>query len=368
MATLHDMPTFVGRALRCRYNLMFRSQPALGKTCAINKIAADQQAEDPDFYYAHMDGGTLTPPDTSMAVPDMQEWVIRRVVDETFVNGYKFPDRRGMIYVGEWMLMGLETNKGLQKLINHEDVGGHFRLAPGVIVIADGNRMKDRSGAQAQSRAIMSRFKTYELEYDTDYALSVMQTYHERVGAFALRNPGEIDNYIDVFENKERNENDATFQEGKNKGVWASLRSWDRVSMDMRDAEATGVALLPGEISASIGVEMSNKFGAFCTMLDNLATLEEIVLKPKTVPVPVRMDERYALATMLALLVRRDNWESIATYTQRFPDELQACYFKLMNDRLGKAKDANNSAIKGSLTYKKWITAPHIQKILTGTV
>jgi hypothetical protein len=345
---------------------MFRSQPALGKTFAINKLVAQLQADDPEFYYAHLDGGTLTPPDVVMSIPDMQEMLIRKLVDGTFPNYYKTPDIRGIIYVGEWMLMGLEVNKGVQKLINHEDVGG-FRLPPGIIIVADGNRLKDKSGAMVQSRAIMSRFETWELEYDTDYALGVMQNYHERVAAFALRNPQEIDNYVDVFENKERSENDTTFQEGK-QGIWASLRSWDRVSTKMRDADSTGINLIPGEVSRNVGTEMGNKFNAFCQLLDNLATLEQIVLEPKKTAVPTRMDERYALATMLALLVKRENWEAIATYTQRFPVELQACYFKLMNDRLLRAKDANESAIKGSTTYKKWITDPAIQKMLAGAV
>jgi hypothetical protein len=361
------MPVLVGRALRCHYNIMFRSQPALGKTFALNKLVAQLQAEDPDFYYAFQDGGTLTPPDVVMSVPDMQEWLIRKIVDETFVNAYQHPEARGIIYVGEWMLMGLEVNKGLQKLINHEDVGGRFRLAPGVIIVADGNRLKDKSGAMQQSRAVMSRFETHELEYSADYALSVMQGYHHRVGAFAIRNTGEIDNYVDVFENPERTENDVTYQEGK-QGIWASLRSWHRVSLKMYDAEATGINLIPGEVSRNIGSAQANKFAAFNNILDNLAQLEDIVAAPKTAPVPTNMAERYALCTMLALLVKRDNWEAVAVYMQRTPHEIQACFFKLMNDRLERAKDGNTSAIQSSLTYKKWITSPHIQKILTGAV
>jgi hypothetical protein len=350
MATMHDMDVIVRRALRCKYNVMFRSQPALGKTFKVNEIVSALQAEDPEFYYAYLDGGTLTPPDVVMSVPDMQEFMIRKLVDGTFPNYYKTPDAHGIIYVGEWMLQGFEVNKGTQKLINHEDVGGGFRLAPGIIIVADGNRLKDKSGAQVQSRAVMSRFETWELEYDTDYALGVMQNFHERVGAFALRNPMEIDNYRDVFENEERNENDVTYQEGK-QGIWASLRSWDRVSLKMRDADATGVPLIPGEVSRNVGTETANKFTAFNQMLDNLATLEQIIREPVKTPVPQRMDEKYALSTMLALLVKRDNWEPIAKYMQRYPDEQQACYFKLMNDRLGKAKDANDSFIKSSKTY-----------------
>jgi hypothetical protein len=361
---MQQMERITLRSLRCRYNTMWRSQPALGKTYRINAIAAALKAQDPDFVFEHFDCGTMAPTDLRMAMPDMSEKQIVSLVDERLPNAYKTPDAVGMIYWGEWMLAGLEVNRGLQKLINHEDLGG-YRMPDGVINIADGNRAKDKSGAQVQSIALMSRFLVIDLEYDSEYALAVMKGYHERIAAFGIRHPVEIDNYSDVFENSQRTANDLTLQEGK-AGIWANLRSWDRLSRMMRDADENDEVLEPEEISRTIGSGKAATFTTFCKMLDQLATIEDVIAHPDTAPVPTRMDEQYALSTMLALLVNKANFEGVAAYMQRYKHEIQTVYFRTMNDRLMKAKDGNASAIRSSLVYKKWITMPHINALLRG--
>lgn len=363
MATMQQVPTLLDRALRCRHNIMLLSPPAYGKTHTVSAWSRQKIDENPDFFFVVLDGGTLAPTDLSMAMPDMSEGIIKVLRDGRLPNAYHTPKLVGAIYVGEWMLAGLEVNRGLQKLVNHEDLGG-FRIPEGVIFIADGNRAQDKSGVQTQSRAIMSRFKQFEISYDTDHALDVVKdNYHQRVAAFLIRNPQCIDNYIDVFENNERNANDLTLQEGK-RGIWANLRSWQRVSDDMHDADASGVPLLPGEIQANLGNGIAAHFETFCQMLDKLTTLEEIVAAPDKVKIPTKMDEKYALSTMLALLVNKDNFEAVAKYMNRYDDELQVVYFTVMNDRLRRNNDANRSAIRSSSTYKKWITAAHISKAI----
>jgi len=368
MATMHQLDTIIGRAMRQKYNVMLLSQPALGKTTAITKFAMEQQAKNPDFFFDTMDGGTLAPTDVVMSMPDMTDQQIVRLVDGRLPNGYKTPNLEGILYVGEWMLMSLEVSRGFQKLINHEPLGGGFKLADGVIVVADGNRLKDRSGGQAQGRAQLSRFLSIELEYDPDYALGVSKScFHNRISTFHIRNPGHIDNYADVFESEARSANDITAQEGK-RGIWANLRSWDRVSRMLHDAEHTGEAVLPDEIANSVGSGVAATFEVWQKMLDNLATMEDIINDPKGTTVPERMDERYGMALMLAMTVHKDTFAPISVYMNRFPGELQASFFRTMNDRLGRVKDGNTTAIRSSKEYRTWITAPHISKLLQGAV
>ena len=363
MATMQQVKPIIRRALRRRFNVMFRSPPAYGKTYAITEVAREEQQKDPTFLFVQIDGGTLAPTDLSMSMPDMAEKVIARLVDERLPNAYNDPSAHGMIYVGEWMLAGLEVNRGLQKLVNHEELGG-FRIPDGMIFVADGNRLKDRSGAQAQSRAIMSRFDVHDIEYDTEYALEVMKGYHTKVAAFAIRNPQYIDNYRDIFENEGRQANDVALIEGKDNGAWANLRSWHRVSEKMHDADETGEALLPGEITVSVGSGVGSTFETFCRMIDNMSTLEDIEKDPKGIKLPTKADEKYALTTMLALLVTKETWEPVATYCQRYDDEFQIVFFTVMNDRLRRNNDVNRSAIRNSKTYQKWITAPHINRAI----
>lgn len=366
MATMHQMKPLVERALRCHFNIKFLSQPAMGKTKAMEEIKAEQQALDPDFFFRVWDGGTMQPTDTVMSMPVIEKKIIEKFRDGDLPNAYENPSLRGIIYIGEIALMGMETSRGFQKLWNHEDIGG-FRIPDGVIFVGDGNRMSDKSGAQQESRANGSRYRTFVLEFDADYALNVVKKhYHTKVAAFLIRNPACIDNYTDVFEKEPpRPANDAMTIEGKH-GVWANLRSWQRVSDTLEDVEQSGMILIPGEIEADVGEGIAKTFHAFCTMLDHLSSLEEIIKNPKKIVIPSKSDEQFALSTMLSLLVNRDNWEEIATYMQRYPTEQQTVFFYNMNDRHKKQKDEHATFIRGTASFQKWITAPHIVAIMRG--
>src|SRR5271166_5347530 len=147
MATMTMMPHFLGRSLRTGTNYKFLGQPAIGKTHSIYAFAAEQQAKDKNFLFIPFDGGTLQPTDTVMAMPNVAEGTIRRLVDETLLDACR-PGAFGAIYIGEWPLMAMETSKGFQKMIGHEYFAKGLRISPDVVFWSDGNRLKDRSGAQ----------------------------------------------------------------------------------------------------------------------------------------------------------------------------------------------------------------------------
>jgi len=365
MATMSQIDHLLERAVRTKQNIRFLSKPGIGKTTKIMQFIARKKQENPDFYAAVYDGGTMSPSDLIMAMPNVGNGTIDKLTDADLPNFYETPDLVGVIYFGEWQLMGLETAKGAQKIINHEDYAVGKRIPPGVICVADGQRLVDRSGAQADSRAIARRFTTYTMDMDAEYGLDVAKAhFHTKVAAFLIRNPGQLDNYEDVFE-KERSANDLTLQEGKH-GAWAYLGSWAKVSDVLFDGERSGAVVYPEELQACLGSGVANSFEIFCQMLDKLATMEDIIAHPDKALVPDRMDEMYALATMLALTVNVESFKPIAIYQQRYPDELQAVFFRLMNDRLTKNKTAETAIIRGTKEYKEWITAKHITKLLIG--
>jgi hypothetical protein len=355
----------LGRAERCGHNIELKSPPAWGKTWQITEYARMRKQQDPQFHFEVWDGGTMAPTDGVMSVPDMEAMVMRKIYDGTLPNYYKTPELCGIIYVGEKALMGLETSRGFQKMWNHEDVGGNFRIPPHVIFVGDGNRIGDKSGVKVESRANQSRFLSFNLELDIPYMVEAVKSKHERVAAFGIRNPTMIDNYKEVFENPKLLENDLLFQEGK-QGIWASLRSWDRVSNIMTDVETSGVALMPEEIPRSIGSGMAAAFHSFNMMLDNITTLEDIVADPKKASVSKLLHEQYAISTMLAYMVNRNTFVPIATYMQRYQNEMQVCFFNLMNERLKKVNDEHTSFIHSCRDYKLWVTAPHISKLING--
>jgi hypothetical protein len=369
MATMGQGKALVRRAIRTGDNLMLLSPPARGKTFLIDETCNEAlKAKDIDRV-VHFDAGTLSPTDTTMSMPDMDNLIIQVVRDGRLPNFYDEPNSRGVIVVGEWMLMGIETSKGFQKLANKEDLGGikkGFRIPPGWVFVADGNRLQDKSGAMQQSRAIMSRFVVVELDFDLDYATDAIKSgYHEVVATYLSRHPTHIDNYTDVFENDKRTANDLTLQEGK-RGAWANLRTWAKVSRLLHDEDESGAAVMPDEIAARVGSGEAATFETFRNVLSSLASIEDIVNDPKKAPVPEQMGEKFHIAHLLAFVVKNETFAPISVYLNRFPDELQTCYFRLMNERLRKQRDdPSTSKIRTTSEYKNWITAKHISAVLT---
>lgn len=363
------LPSLVECSFYTRQNMLALSAPGQGKTTLILQTAAKICAENKGAKLITFDGGTLSPTDTAMSMPDMENMAIQKIIDNRLPNYYDDPEGEGIIYVGEVPLMGTEASKGMQKLWNHEDIGGskrgEFRIPPGYVFIGDGQRTTDKSGAQRLTRSNASRFVTYELEWDAEHGVDIAKThYHPKIGAFLTRNPALVDNYDDVF-GKERAANDLTLVEGNN-GAWASLRSWAKISGLTEYAERSGFTIYSEDIYVRTGSGVGKSYEVFCAMLDKLASMEEIVKNPDKAPVPTRMDEQFALSTMLALTVKGDTFKPISVYQNRYPPELQTVFFKIMNDRLTKQGGPDVGLIRGTTEYKKWITSAHITKLLLG--
>jgi hypothetical protein len=370
MATMGQAETLIRRAIRTGDNIMLLSPPARGKTYLIDRVTKDALAAKEIDTVVQFDCATLSPNDTSMSMPDMQNLIIQVVRDGRLPNYYDTPNMKGVIIFGEWMLMGLEASKVNQKLVNHEDLGSTngkgFKLPPGVVCVADGNRLQDKSGAMQQSRAIMSRFMVHELEFDLDYAVDAIKGgYHEVISTYLTKHPMEIDNYTDVFENEKRAANDITLIEGK-RGAWANLRTWAKVSRLLRDEDETGIAVMPDEIVSCVGSGKANTFGTFRSVLSKLASIEDIINDPKKVPVPEKMDEKFYMSYLLAFVVKNETFTPISVYMNRFVPELQTAFFRLMNERLRKnPNDPGTAKIRTTDEYKNWITAKHISAVLT---
>jgi hypothetical protein len=340
-------------------NVCFLSQPGLGKTKKIEGWMQAKADADPKFGRIWFDGGTLSPTDTVMSMPNIGEQTIDRLLARDLLPA-TVPGTYGVIYIGEWPLMSGEVSRGWQKMMNHEWFNGK-RIEPGWLIVSDGQRMVDKSFVNVQSRAIWNRFVVFNMEFDIEYALDIVkQHYHTEVAAYCIRNPQHVDNYSDVFEST-RETNDLTAQEGKH-GIWASLRSWDKVSRLLHVTPKP----YEEELVARVGSGVATSFSIFRKMLDKLATREQINKNPQGAPVPEKMDECWALLTMLALTVNKEDFKPVSVYMHRYKTEHQIAFFRLMQEQLAKRNDGSSSAIRATKEYLSWISEDHISKMLKG--
>lgn len=373
MANISHVETLLARAIRCGYNLKIVSEPARGKTREIHRLAEKWMQEGFINFFSVLNGPSVSPLDLTATMPDMEKGILKRFHDGSLPNHYKTPDAVGFIYMGEGELMDMVAQRPWQKIVNHEDFGDHLhpiRLPDKVSICTDGNLMTDKTGVQAQMRALGRRYDYIRLSYDPQpYVEFALGHFHSKVGSFLKRYPQCVDNYSEVFDPK-RTDGDVMKIEGKN-GIWANMGSWERLSNKLHDLDKTGIDLLPEELEC-VGTGMAKTFTEHLLILDNLATLEQIAAQPKKAKVPDQMDGQYALTYMLALSVEHTRFPAVATYMHRLPPEMQTAFLLTMNERFNEqqkkavkgVKIPEAALIRDSQEYINWSAEPAISALM----
>lgn len=371
MATkLADMPTILLANYLAGINTFMIGKPGIGKTMTIDAFTEKAQAKAPGFKAHMFYAPTMSPMDIQASAPNYETHKLEMFNNAALPNAYDDADQKGVVFFGELQNTDPATAKLLQKYVNGEDMSGVLRKPEGVVVVADGNRLEDKSGVQQQGRAFLSRFEQIEVFNDANDNIkyATENNWHSSVLTFFRENPALIDNYDEVFETSagahsrseagQRNGNNATSEEGK-RGIWANMRSWDRMSRKETVAERMGREITQGEVIGNLGTAVAMQYIAHKQILSSLSSFEYIMKDPMNVPVPTKMDEQYMLAVMIAMKVTADGVETVKQFGERMPREFQAVILRTMATRKGF-----NTV--GSAGYLKWITDPELMKLVTG--
>ena len=368
MATkLNELAPILVRNHLAGVNTLLRGKPGIGKTVTIMAYAARMKERIPDFQLWTFYAPTMSPMDIQASAPDYDKGTLRLFNNEALPNAYTHPDAKGAVFFGELPNTDPATAKLLQKYINGEDMSGTLRKPDGVVVIADGNRLEDKSGVQQQGRAFLNRFEQLDVYTDAndniDYAIK--QAWHPYVLTFFRDNPAAIDNYDEVFQTsasaagKSPNPaNDRLSEEGKT-GVWANMRAWERISKKEYAAEELGSPLTLGELIGNVGSGVAMAYNTHKTMLLSLTSFEDIMADPDNAKLPTAVDEQYALSMLVAMRCTIEQLPKVKTYVQRMAMELQAAALKHIAQR--KA-----FPIATSPAYIEWISDPQLAALLTG--
>lgn len=363
--------TFVRRCFYTQQNATIYGPPATGKTfnieAAVRELAAEVEAGGKRFVYAYLNGGTLTPTDLVMAMPDPDApGKLRYYFNGALPNAYDDPDVVGVLLIGEVALLGMAASAPLQKVVNHEDVGG-YRLPDGIVVFMDGNLMSDRSGAQVLSRAFQSRSNQVQITLDREWMLEVYKRrYHPAVSAFFKKNVAAMDNYDEVYDAKRaRDADDDMTVEGK-QGIWANMRSWSRVSrvLEYVDSEikvsnntASAADLVNPNLDlyGNVGKGVGDMFLQHLTMISSLVSIEEIFAAPRKAEVSDDPAGRFFLACALAKIVSTKTFPAVAIYMQRMGKEEQLVFLVSFIDRNpNRKRDPEMVRIQAMDEYIDW--------------
>lgn len=367
---LKDVPNVLVRNYIAKTNVFLASKPAVGKTDTVNLFINKMQQKVEGFKCWTFYGPSMSPTDIQMAMPDVATGTMRVFHNSQLPNAYENPDQVGVVFIGEMPNTDPTTLKQLQKYCNGEDMNG-LRKPDGVMVIADGNRLEDKAGVLQQGRALMNRFLTLdvytEAEDCMEYALK--HEWHPVVQSFFREYPHLIDNYEEVFQtsesakvNAEKNRrsggHDQQAEEGK-RGIWASMRGWNRVSnLEYAADELNSTITLP-ELMGSVGTGPAAQYHAHKSMLGKLASYAEIVKSPTTVSVPTKMDEVYALSMIVAIRCNAEDLQAVYKFCKRLPYDIQAFVLRTMLLR-------KNFSLRNTSEYCEWIMDPQLSDLIRG--
>lgn len=370
MATrLAEINPILVRNYLAKVNTFMRGKPALGKTDTIVAFTEAMKKKVEGFRCWLFYAPTMSPMDIQASAPDYDTGMLRLFNNQALPNAYDDPDAKGVIFFGELPNADQTTAKLLQKYVNGEDMSGVLRKPDGVVVIADGNRLEDKSSSQQHGRAFMSRFEILDVysepQDNIDYAAK--HSWHPNVQLFFKEHPELIDNYDEVFETsnstRKRGENktsasDTMSEEGR-VGIWANMRSWDRISRKEYVAEQLNSPISLSELVGSLGTGVATAYKAHKDVIGKLASFDQIVADPAGIAIPEAPDEQYTLMMIVALRVKDTQMSVARIFGERLPLDMQAAMLKTMLTRKGFNVVADDN-------YLKWISNSKLTSLLNG--
>ena len=369
---MREVPKQIALSYTAHSNLLILSQPGIGKTDTINAAAETMKKRIEGFKLIHIDVPSMSPTDIGATMPNRETMLLEFFCNAMLPNAYTDSGWTGIINFGEVLNTDNTTLKLLQKYVNGEDINGRLKKPTGAVVIADSNRIIDKSGVMQQSRAFMNRFEQIEVFTDPkgNIEYAEQKDFHPKVQDFFKNWPALIDNYESVFidipnsgfgKTKANDDQLVAAEEGK-RGLWACMRGWKRISDLEYACDEWKEELLPQRAIGNVGTAIGMQYMTHRSMFGKIAGVDEIVKDPKHVAVPDKLDELYAQLVLLAMLVDIKFMKQVDVYLGRVPQDLKAMCINRMLTRSRKHKATFN--LTPTKEFQAWMSDPSFSDLL----
>ena len=294
---------FTGAAGLAHTPVMLWGPPGVGKSQIIAGIARAHGVRLIDIRLSQME------PTDLRGVPfrkgDLVEWSVPALLPDAARHG-----ERGILFLDEITSASPTVTAAAYQLILDRRLG-EYRVPPGWVIFAAGNRYGDRGLTYVMPTPLANRFTHYEIDANLDDWVDWAHAcgIDPRVIAFLRFRPDLL------FE----------FNPAANPVAFPSPRSWEyvhRALVKFGDAPE----LLPAALQACVGPAASVEFKAYADNMGELPDIDAIV-DGRSLQVPPGIDLQYGVA---AALVRRAVqvrelphagvvYGHILAYARRFP-------------------------------------------------
>jgi len=149
-------------------------------------------------------------------------------------------------------------------------------------------------------------------------------------------------------------------EEGK-RGIWANMRSWERISKLEYAANSLGIPMNPFRVLSNVGKAVGTQYVTFRAMFDKIASVEEILRDPKGVTIPTKIDELFVMVCMLSQLIKSTDMKPASQFVDRLQGDMRALAIRRMVKR--SQKNRAEFDIGGTKEYQAWMKDPAIQDL-----
>lgn len=271
--------------------LYLHSAPGIGKSDIMRQLAAEDDAGFKDIRV-----GTMLPEDlTGIPVPDLEKRVAVWL-RATFWPEEKRDGKKGIIAFDELSDANRQLQSCIYRVVLDRQIGD-YKLPAGWWPMAAGNRREDRAAAQSISTALANRFAHVHVRADAECWAT-------------WANLNNIDPMLIGF--MKYRPNLIHSMEGADLLAFPSPRSWAKASKVFDSSPDLRFRLL----SSIVGEGAATEVEAFFKIID-LPDFDDIIANPLKTMIPEEPASRYALSSLLARKVDRDNFPAVYKYIMR---------------------------------------------------
>lgn len=334
-----------------RTPLFLRSIPGLGKTSVLRNEVMQilTQKLGKEGYYSEdfapgVDAAEISGFTVPHKTPDGGAKAIQLRSYLLPPEEYMQPDSWGLKVIEELPAADNLTQKGYANVLLDKKYG-QIHLPKNYWVIATGNRLKDKAGANRVLSHVINRMRVIDLE---PHALS-FTLWAEREGihplliAFAKARPGVIFG-DDVAATGEPFCSARSFVSAAN--FLADVAGADKNGNPNMEIPTSG--LIKECVIGDIGSAATTELFQFTSVHTKLPTIREIYDDPTGAKCPQELDAAYAAMQMCIHHADPTNVDKLWTYAERFPKELQTSAAKALIEKGG-------GALVNSKALGKWI-------------
>jgi hypothetical protein len=218
--------------------------------------------------------------------------------------------KEGILLLDEINLAPMTVMNAGYSLILDREVG-EYKLPPGWIVVAAGNRAEDSNNLTKMPNPLLNRFVHYQVERP------------------------EIDEWRDWAIKNDISDKAIAFLSKFPQHLMRAPKAGDRAFATPRTWQYASDLISIGEpIDAAVGEGVASEFKAFTEVYARVPDIQKILKGEKErIPKNTELDVLWATSMALVIAAKPTQWENMFSYVSNFPTEFQVLVIKLCSEK-----------------------------------